>query len=56
MTELNSLAILTLLKQTVLQVTNNLTGSLLIKVLTGLQLTLQRTVLLINILPASRDL
>ena len=56
MTELNSLAILTLLKQTVLHVTNDLTGSLLIKVLTGLQLTLQRTVLLMQILPAWRDL
>ena len=47
--------ILTLLTQTVLYV-NNLTDSLLIKVLTGLQLTLQRTVLLIQIIPAWRDL
>ena len=56
MTELNSLAILTLLKKTVLHVTNDLTGSLLMKVLTGLQLTLQWTVILIQILPAWQDL
>ena len=56
MTELNSLAILTLLKQTILPVANDLTGSLLIKGLTGSQLTLQRTVLLIQIIPAWRDL
>ena len=56
MIELYSLTILTLLKQTVLHVTNDLTGSLLIKVLTGLQLTLQQTVLLIQILPAWQDL
>ena len=49
MTELNSLAILTLLKQTGLHITNDLTGSLLIKALTGLQPTLQQTVLLIQI-------
>ena len=55
MTELNSLAILTLLKQTDLHVTNDLKGSLLINVLTGLQPTLQRTVLLIQILPAWQD-
>ena len=56
MTELNSLAILTLLKQTGSQVTNDLTGSLLIKALTGLVLILQWTVLPIQILPAWRDL
>ena len=50
------MAILTLLKQTVLHETNDLIGSLLIKVLTGLQLTLQWTVLLIQILLEWRDL
>ena len=49
MIELNSLAILTLLKQIGLHITNDLTGSLLIKALTGLQPTLQQTVLLIQI-------
>ena len=38
MTELNSLAILTVVKQTGLQITKDLTGSLLIKALTGLVL------------------
>ena len=50
------MAILTLLKQTILHETNDLIGSLLIKVLTGLQLTLQWTVLLIQILLEWRDL
>ena len=40
------------LKQTDLHVTKDLTGSLLIKALTGLQLELQRIVLLIPILLA----
>ena len=52
LTELNSLAILTLLKETGLHVTNDLTGSLLIKALTGLVLTLQQTVLPIQALRA----
>ena len=56
MTELNSLAILTLLKQTGLRITNDLKGSLLIKPLTGSVLIQQRTVLSIQILLAWRDL
>ena len=52
LTKSNSLTILTLLKQTGLHLTKDLTGSLLIKALTGLQLTLQPTVLLIQILLA----
>ena len=53
MAELNSLAILTLLKQTGLHVMKYITGSLVIKAFTGLQLMmLQQTVLPIQVLLA----
>ena len=50
------LAILTLLKQTDLHVTKDLTGSRLNYALTGLQLIQSQTVLLILILLEQRDL
>ena len=56
LTELNHLAIVILLKQTGLHVMKDLTGSLLIKALTGLQLTMQQTVSLIKILLERGDL
>ena len=49
-------ATLTILKQIGLHVTKDLAGSLLIKALTGLQLILQQTVILILILLALKDL
>ena len=48
--------IVILLKQTGLHVMKDLTGSLLIKALTGLQLTMQQTVSLIKILLERGDL
>ena len=52
LTELKSLATLTLLKQTGLHLRKDLTGLLLIKALIGLQPTLQRTFLIMQILLA----